>query len=263
MLISTEKRLLKNPQHAKVYDLQVKDMVARDVARKLSKEEMSSYKGPVHYISHHEVLKPDSKSTPVRIVFNSSAKYMGHVLNEYWAKGPDLLNNLVGVLIRFRENQVALMGDIRKMYHTVKTKPIDQNTHRFLWRDMETTREPDTYIIQRVSFGDKPSGTIATVALRKTAEMGKAKYPQAAKIIRDNTYMDDIIESTEDLLTAQKLTSDIENLIIKGGFHVKGWIFSDDPNNQEKTVMPNEPLHQQRKYSESSGIQSRITYALK
>lgn len=53
--------------------------------------------------------------------------------------------------------------------------------------------------------------------------------------------MDDIIESTEDLLTAQKLTSDIENLIIKGGFHVKGWIFSDDPNNQEKTVMPNEP----------------------
>lgn len=128
MLISTEKRLLKNPQHAKVYDVQVKYMVARDVARKLSKEEINGYKGPVYYISHHEVLKPDSKSTPVRIVFNSSVKYMGHVLNEYWAKGPDLLNNLVGVLIRFRENQVALMGDIRKMYHTVKTKPIDQHT---------------------------------------------------------------------------------------------------------------------------------------
>ncbi|XP_068675344.1 uncharacterized protein [Montipora foliosa] len=188
-LISTEKRLLKNPQLAKIYDMQIKDMVARDVARKLSKEELNSYKGPIHYISHHEVLKPDSKSTPVRIVFNSSAKYMGHVLNEYWAKGPDLLNNLVGVLIRFRENQVALMGDIRKMYHTVKTKPIDQHTHRFLWRDMYTTREPDTYIIQRVSFGDKPSGTIATVALRKTAEMGRERYPQAAQIIQDNTYM--------------------------------------------------------------------------
>lgn len=83
----------------------------------------------------------------------------------------------MGVLIRFRENQVALMGDIRKMYHTVKTKPIDQHTHRFLWRDMDTTREPDTYIIERVSFGDKPSGTIATVAQRKTAEMGRERYP--------------------------------------------------------------------------------------
>ena len=221
--------------------MQIKDMVARDVARKLSKEELNSYKGPTHYISHHEVLKPDSKSTPVRIVFNSSAKYMGHVLNEYWANGPDLLNNLVGVLIRLRENQVALMGDIRKMYHTVKTKPIDQHTHRFLWRDMDTTREPDTYIIQRVSFRDKPSGTSATVALRKTAEMGREKYPQAAQIIQENTYMDDIIDSTEDLPTAQTIASDIENLINKGGFQVKGWIFSDDPMNQDKTAIPSEP----------------------
>ena len=30
----------------------------------------------------------------MRIVFNSSANYMGHILNEYWAKCPDLLNNL-------------------------------------------------------------------------------------------------------------------------------------------------------------------------
>ena len=137
MLASTERRLAKTPVHATVYDNQVKDMVNREVARKLSKDEIDNYKGPVHYISHHEVLKPDSKSTPVRIVFNSSANYMGHVLNDYWAKGPDLLNNLLGVLIRFRENEVAFMGDISKMYHTVKRTLIDQHTHRFLWRNMD------------------------------------------------------------------------------------------------------------------------------
>ena len=115
MLASTERRLAKSPVHATVYDNQVKDMVNREVTRKLSKDEIDNYKGPVHYISHHEVLKPDSKSTLVRIVFNSSANYMGHVLNDYWAKGPDLLNNLLGVLIRFRENEVAFMGDISKM----------------------------------------------------------------------------------------------------------------------------------------------------
>ena len=237
MLNSTERRLGKNTQHATVYDNQVQDMVQRGVARKLTKEELNNYKGPIHYISHHEVLKPDSKSTPVRIVFNSSANYMGHLLNEYWAKGPDLLNSLLG--IRFRENEVAFIGDIKKMYHTVKTTVLDQHTHRFLWRDMVTDKAPDTYVIQRVSFGHKPSATIATMALRKTTEMGNEQYPDAAQIVKHNTYMDDIIESTTDLPTAQKLMQDIETLIIKGGFKLKEWIFTRESSNSKKSL-PNE-----------------------
>ena len=74
-----------------MYDDQIKDTMARNVARKLSKEELSNYTGPTHYIAHHEVLKPESKSTPVRIVFNSSANYMGHVLNEYVSEKTELL----------------------------------------------------------------------------------------------------------------------------------------------------------------------------
>ena len=133
---------------------------------------------------------------------------MGHIWNEYWVKGPDLLNNLLGVLIRFRENKVAFIGDIKKMY-------------RFLWRDIDSTREPDTYIMLRVSFCDKRSATIATVALRKSAEISREKYPEAADIIQRNTYMDDIIESTDDRKQAIRLTQDIEKSIIKGGFEVK------------------------------------------
>ena len=44
---------------------------------------------------------------------------------------------------------------------------------------MDNRKEIETYVIQRVSFGDRPSGTITTVALRKTAEMEHVKYPQA------------------------------------------------------------------------------------
>ena len=115
---------------------------------------------------------------------------------------------------------------------------LDQHTHRFLWRDMDSTREPDTYIMLRVSFGDKPSATIATVALRKTAEMSREKYPEAADIIQRNTYMDDIIESMDDRKQAIKLTQDIEKAIIKGGFEVKEWMFSSDTDRQEKTNIP-------------------------
>ena len=225
----------------KVYDKQIKDMVLRNVARKLSKEELTNYTGPTHYIANHQVLKPESKSTPVRIVFNSSANYMGYLLNEYWAKGFDLLNNLLAVLIRFRENRVAFIGDIKKMYHTVKTSELDQHIHRFLWHDMDSTREPDTYIIQRISFGDKPSGTIATIALRKTAEMTRNEYPKAADIIQNNTYMDDIIERKDNLAMARKLSQDIEKVFIKEGFQVKEWIFSGDISKQGETIMVQKP----------------------
>ena len=127
------------------------------------------------------------------------------------------------------------------MYHTVKTSELDQHTHRFLWRDMDSTREPDTYVIQRVSFGDKPSGTITTIVLRKTAEMVRNKYPEAADIIQNNTYMDDIIESKDNITMPRELSQDIEKAIVKGGFQVKEWIFSADISKQEETIVVQKP----------------------
>ena len=169
-----------------MYCEQIADMVTRNVARKLNKEELEAYKGPKFYLSHHAVLKLESKSSPCRIVFNSSAKMYGHVINDYWAKGPNLINNLLSVLIRFREGHFAVIGDIRKMYQAIRLSEVDQNTHRFLWRDLDTTRPPDTYIMTSVSFGDKPAGTIAVTALKKTAEMGKDDYPLASKVVLKN-----------------------------------------------------------------------------
>ena len=91
---STERRLKRSPEHAKVYQKQIEDMIK---ARKLTIQDMEDYSEPKFYISHPEVLKPESKSTLCRIVFNSSANFRGHILNECYAKGPDMVNNLLGV----------------------------------------------------------------------------------------------------------------------------------------------------------------------
>ena len=82
-LETTERRLMKYPNSANEYDKQIKEMTELNFARKLSEEEIKSHEGPVHYISHHEVVRPEKKSTPVQIVFNSSASYEGHKLNDY------------------------------------------------------------------------------------------------------------------------------------------------------------------------------------
>ena len=121
-------------------------------SRKLTERGINDYKAPVHYIAHHEVVRPDKKSTPVRIVFHSSARYKGHCLNDCWIKGPDLLNNMLGVILRFREQSVAVSGDISKMYDRIGIPEEDQHVRRFLWRDMDTNRPPDTYVETVLTF---------------------------------------------------------------------------------------------------------------
>ena len=68
-LKSTEKRLKRFPEHAKVYQKQIEDMVKRGAARKLTRQDMDDYCGPKFYTSHHEFLKPESKSTPMQNSF--------------------------------------------------------------------------------------------------------------------------------------------------------------------------------------------------
>ena len=180
------------------------------------------------YISHHEVLKPESKTTPCRIVFNSSANFRGHALKEYYAKGPDMLNNLLGVLLRFREEGVAVIGDIQKMFHSIDVPLLDQMTHRFLWRDLDDQKEPETYVMTALNMGDRPSGTIAIAALRKTAGMSSDEFPRSSETILRNSYMDDIPESVKIREEALALTSEIAKILERGGFRIKGWIVSGE-----------------------------------
>ena len=51
-------------------------------AAELPHDERAVLKGPIHFISHHDIICPEKKSTPVRIVFNSSASFNGRCLND-------------------------------------------------------------------------------------------------------------------------------------------------------------------------------------
>ena len=152
--------------------------MSRDTCRKLDKEELVRYNGPIFYICHHAVVKPECKSTPIRIVFNSSASFQGHGLNDYLAKGSDMLNELLQVLLRFREGKIGIVGDIAKMYHSINITKFDQMTHCFLWRNFECKHPPDIYAITVVNFGDRPSATIAMCAMQKNSKYGYRCIPE-------------------------------------------------------------------------------------
>ena len=69
----------------------------------------------------------------IKYVFDCSAQFQGTSLNDVLFQGPDLTNNLVGVLIRFRQEPVTVMGDVQSIFHQVCAPEADQDLLWFLW----------------------------------------------------------------------------------------------------------------------------------
>lgn len=66
------------------------------------KHTIINWNGSVWYVSHLIAPNPHSVTTPVRLVWNSSQKFRGVSLNDLLMKGPDVLNQICAVLLRFR-----------------------------------------------------------------------------------------------------------------------------------------------------------------
>ena len=227
LLVRLENRLRKTNM-AEKYCEQMNDFIQRGIIRPLSKEEMDEYDGPTWYVSHHEVLKEGSTSTPVRVVVNSSLRFNGLTLNEILIKGPNSLNSLFGVLLNFRRYPVGVVVDVKKMYHTIKTTVKERHLRRILWRDMKCDQEPQTYGIETVTFGDRPAATIAAVALKETAEIHKHIDENAAQKIKDDTYVDDLLSGDENHEKAGVLKDNIKLILSKGNFRTHSFITSGD-----------------------------------
>ena len=127
----TERKLKRDEELAKKYCAIIKDYVDKDYARRLTPEEASAPSPKQRFLPHHPVCNTN-KPDKVRIVMDAAAKCDGVSLNDKLHTGPDLLNSLVGVLLRFREEHVGLAADIEAMFNQVQIIEEDQPALRFL-----------------------------------------------------------------------------------------------------------------------------------
>ena len=81
---------------------------------------------------HIRVYHPN-KPDKIRVVFNCSAEFNRRSITKELIPGPDLANQLVNVLTRFRENKVVFMADVEKMYFQIFVAEEHQCLLRFLW----------------------------------------------------------------------------------------------------------------------------------
>ena len=225
-LENTEKGLRRQPEKAAAYRRILQEYVEDGCARKLTDAENQQRHDRCWYLPHHAVTS-QNKLGKIRVVFDAAARYGGTSLNDNLLTGPDFLLTIPGVLMRFRQEAVALNADIEKMFLQVGVKTDDQPALRFLWRNMDSTRTPDIYQMDRVIFGARSSPASANYVLKRTAldkcsdsVAGRA----AAAIVRANFYMDDLATSQGDLNTALTTVSEVSALVSRGGFHLRKWL---------------------------------------
>lgn len=181
----------KDPKLKEEYFSFMEEIIESGHAEKVSEKEVPS--GKTWYLPHFAVYHPKKKS--LRVVFDASVKYEDKCLNEELLAGPDHMNSLAGILLRFRREPVAISCDIQKMFHNFQVNEEDRDYLRFLWTDskLKTVME---YRMTVHLFGATSSPGVATFALRKLASNALEEMPKAAEFITNNFYVDDGITST-------------------------------------------------------------------
>ena len=112
-----------------------------------------------------------------------SFQYSNH-LTDY-----DLLNNLTGTILRFRENIVALSAEIVATFLQNNVDPKDRPFLRYLWYD---EGKVDTHVYTSHTFGATHSPCVACYALRRCTLDNGDKYPHVRKFIETNFYRDNL-----------------------------------------------------------------------
>ena len=84
--------------------------------------------------------------------------------------GPDLANQIFGVITRFHEEPVPVIGNIESIFHQIFVPENDRSLLRFLWwENDDTSGKILVFEMNFHVFGGTSSTSCCNYALKKTA----------------------------------------------------------------------------------------------
>lgn len=216
-----KRKFVRDKKYKDDYIKYMSDIIKRGDAEEL---EANGPPGENWYIPHHGIYHP-KKPDRLRVVFDCSAKHKGTCLNEHLLSGPDMINNLTGVLVRFRQHQIAIMCDIEKMFHQFVVKESDRNYLRFLWwKDGDINTQPQTHRMTVHLFGAVSSPGCANYGLKHLAKENSLEYPLGSQFISRDFYVDDGVASVETVQDGIQLAQEARELCAKGGLRLHKFV---------------------------------------
>ena len=219
------KRKLKRDEniHRKYREF-MESLIQKRYARKMTEEEALRRSQRTWYLPHHGVFHPQ-KQGKIRVVFDVASLHDGVSLNNQLLQGPDLTNNLLGILLSFRQYPIALAADIEGMFNQVKVPPEDSDALRFLWWEDSDLEKLSEFQMTTHIFGATDSPSCANFCLKKAAEDHKGRFSdEAVSVVDKDFYIDDFEKSVRTVSEASSLADEVTCLLSEAGFRLTKWM---------------------------------------
>ena len=219
-LFNIEKKIDRDPKLKEKYTEQMEALISKGYAELAPKQKTPK---KTWYLPHFAVVNP-MKPEKLRVVHDAAAKTKGVALNDMLLKGPDLLQSLPGVVMRFRQHVVGVTADIKEMFMQVKLRTQDRDSLRYLWRgDRRDSQPPEEYRMTSLIFGASCSPSTAIYVKNLNAKENEKAYPEAAAAIVNKHYVDDYLDSFRTLEDAVRITKSVREVHRKASFELKQW----------------------------------------
>ncbi|XP_075154865.1 uncharacterized protein LOC142228347 [Haematobia irritans] len=222
-----EQSLSKNPELQVQYTAVLDEYLSMNHMEETSCEEVfSDGKFFSFYLPHHAVVRPEHKSTKVRIVFNASRKSKsGYSFNDVLLTGPTLQTDLISTVLNWRKYKYVFSGDIQKMFRQILVHPNDRPYQRILYQKSSDSAVKD-YQLRTVTFG--------------LASDCETQFPKVSNTLRKETYVDDILSGGFSLEETKELQTQLIFTLKSAGFPLKKITANDS---QLLTHLPPEDIY--------------------
>ncbi|GFU45792.1 integrase catalytic domain-containing protein [Nephila pilipes] len=173
---SWTRRIHANRELKQKYAKQMQDYIDKKQVEAVLKDTQNEVR--LFYLPHHAVKKITNEEIKWRIVFDASSHSPGHPsLNDALEAGPNLLPDILAMLLRFRLSKIAITSDGSQAFLQLILADEDRDATRFLWYKTEYTSDGNlciadeivTYRFTRLPFGLTSSPFLLSASLRELA----------------------------------------------------------------------------------------------
>ncbi|XP_058445759.1 uncharacterized protein LOC131426960 [Malaya genurostris] len=253
-LKAMERRFSSDPNFKNLYSEFMTEYLRLGHMERVPTDEINIAPDKRYYLPHHAVLKEDSSTSKLRVVFDGSCRTStGVSLNEKLLVGPNVNEELFVVLTRFRSYAVAFTADAEKMYRQVNVHKDDTDFQRIVWR-FDPTQPIEHYRLLTVTYGTSCAAYLAMESLRQAAKDSQNESPIASERIRKNFYVDDLLSGANTLEEAIRLQNEIIKITSAAGFNLRKWSSNiSQPNTIPEQSIPLK-LSPETEYVKALGI---------